>query len=52
MNVLLTGATGYVGSNVLAALLAAGHEVLAVTRSETSAAAGSGRRARRRSSTT
>ena len=37
MNVLLTGATGYVGSNVLAALLAAGHEVLAVTRSETSA---------------
>src|SRR4029077_9073943 len=37
MNVLLTGATGYIGSNVLAALLAAGHEVLAVTRSETSA---------------
>jgi len=38
MYVLLTGATGYVGSNVLAALLAAGHEVLAVTRSEASAA--------------
>ncbi|WP_028046708.1 NAD-dependent epimerase/dehydratase family protein [Cellulomonas sp. URHE0023] len=37
MNVLLTGATGYVGSNVLTALLAAGHEVLAVTRSESSA---------------
>ena len=38
MNVLLTGATGYIGSNVLSALLAAGHEVLAVTRSESSAA--------------
>ncbi|WP_028048794.1 NAD-dependent epimerase/dehydratase family protein [Cellulomonas sp. URHD0024] len=38
MFVLLTGATGYIGSNVLAALLAAGHEVLAVTRSETAAA--------------
>ncbi|MGY4643234.1 NAD-dependent epimerase/dehydratase family protein [Cellulomonas sp. URHB0016] len=37
MHVLLTGATGYVGSNVLAALLAAGHQVLAVTRSERSA---------------
>ncbi|WP_426592543.1 NAD-dependent epimerase/dehydratase family protein [Cellulomonas sp. McL0617] len=33
MRVLLTGATGYVGSNVLAALVAAGHDVLAVTRS-------------------
>lgn len=38
MYVLLTGATGYVGSNVLAALRSAGHEVLAVTRSESSAA--------------
>src|SRR5947208_2121318 len=38
MRVLLTGATGYIGSNVLTALLAAGHEVLAVTRSESSAA--------------
>jgi len=37
MRVLLTGATGYIGSNVLAALVAAGHEVLAVTRSASSA---------------
>ncbi len=38
MNVLLTGATGYVGSHVLTALLAAGHEVVAPVRSEASAA--------------
>lgn len=37
MNVLLTGATGYIGSNVLTALVASGHRVLAVTRSEASA---------------
>jgi nucleoside-diphosphate-sugar epimerase len=37
MHVLLTGATGYVGSNVLHALVAAGHHVLAVTRSGASA---------------
>lgn len=37
MRVLLTGATGYIGSNVLASLVAAGHDVLAVTRSSSSA---------------
>jgi nucleoside-diphosphate-sugar epimerase len=37
MHVLLTGATGNIGSAVLAALVADGHQVLAVTRSESSA---------------
>ena len=32
MRVLLTGATGFIGSAVLARLKAAGHEVWAVTR--------------------
>lgn len=33
-NILLTGATGYIGSAVLAALLDAGHTVTAITRSD------------------
>ncbi|MET4156839.1 NAD-dependent epimerase/dehydratase family protein [Agromyces sp. PvR057] len=37
MTILLTGATGYIGSAVLDALLADGHDVLAVVRSEGSA---------------
>ena len=37
--VLLTGATGYIGSAVLDALLAAGHTVAAITRSDTASAA-------------
>ncbi|ROS31082.1 NAD-dependent epimerase/dehydratase family protein [Cellulomonas sp. PhB150] len=37
MNVLLTGSTGYVGSAVLEALVAHGHDVLALTRSDASA---------------
>ncbi|OCI29848.1 NAD-dependent epimerase/dehydratase family protein [Oerskovia enterophila] len=37
MKVLLTGGTGYIGSAVLAALVARGHEVTALVRSEGSA---------------
>ncbi len=37
MKVVLTGATGLVGGGVLTALLAAGHEVTALVRSESSA---------------
>lgn len=37
MKILLTGGTGYVGSHVLDHLLAAGHDVTAVVRSEESA---------------
>jgi nucleoside-diphosphate-sugar epimerase len=37
MKVALSGATGYIGSAVLAALLAHGHEVVALVRSEESA---------------
>lgn len=36
MNILLTGGTGTVGSDVLTALLAAGHDVTALVRSEAS----------------
>lgn len=36
MKILLTGATGYIGSSVLAALVAAGHHVTAVVRNERS----------------
>jgi nucleoside-diphosphate-sugar epimerase len=39
MRVFLTGATGFVGSRVAADLLAAGHEVLGMTRSESGALA-------------
>jgi nucleoside-diphosphate-sugar epimerase len=39
MHVLLTGATGFIGSAVLARLLEAGHEVSAVVRSATAAQA-------------
>jgi nucleoside-diphosphate-sugar epimerase len=39
MNVLLTGATGYVGSAILPALVSAGHSVTALVRSEEKAAA-------------
>lgn len=38
MEILLTGGTGYIGNAVLRRLLAAGHEVTAVVRSEESAA--------------
>jgi len=38
MRVLLTGGTGFVGSSVLTALVAAGHEVIAVVRSDGAAA--------------
>ncbi|MES1212907.1 MAG: NAD-dependent epimerase/dehydratase family protein [Leifsonia sp.] len=37
MNIVLTGATGYIGSAVLAALLDRGHDVTALVRSESSA---------------
>lgn len=37
MTILLTGATGYIGSAVLDALLADGHDVLAVVRSDSAA---------------
>jgi len=37
MKIVLTGATGYIGSSVLAALRARGHEVIAPVRSETAA---------------
>jgi nucleoside-diphosphate-sugar epimerase len=37
MNIVLTGATGYVGSAVLKALLAHGHEVTALVRSDAAA---------------
>lgn len=36
MKILLTGGTGYIGSTVLDALIAAGHDVTAVVRSDTS----------------
>ncbi|GAB7192838.1 NAD-dependent epimerase/dehydratase family protein [Kineococcus sp. NUM-3379] len=39
MNVFLTGATGYIGSAVLPALISAGHPVTALVRSEEKAAA-------------
>ncbi len=39
MNVFLTGATGYIGSAVLPALISAGHSVTALVRSEEKAAA-------------
>lgn len=39
MNILLTGATGYIGGGVLAALLEAGHTVTALVRTDDKAAA-------------
>ena len=39
MRVFLTGATGFIGSHIVPELLAAGHEVLGMTRSERGAAA-------------
>jgi len=39
MNIFLTGATGFIGSHVVHELLAAGHGITALARSETSAAA-------------
>ena len=42
MRILLTGGTGYIGSHVLDRLLAAGHDVTAIVRSEESAARLSG----------
>ncbi len=38
MRIVLTGATGYIGSSVLRALVARGHDVIAPVRSEASAA--------------
>lgn len=46
MRILLTGATGTIGSAVLDELIGAGHEVVAVVRSERSAQAVAGRGAR------
>ncbi|TMV56443.1 NAD-dependent epimerase/dehydratase family protein, partial [Thioclava sp. BHET1] len=39
MRVFLTGATGFIGSRIVPELLARGHEVLGMTRSEKGAAA-------------
>ena len=45
MQVLLTGATGFVGSFAVPALLAAGHEVVALVRDPAKAASVSKKRA-------
>ncbi|MBN9177385.1 MAG: NAD-dependent epimerase/dehydratase family protein [Microbacterium sp.] len=42
MRIVLTGATGYIGSSVLAALVARGHDVIAPVRSAASAATATG----------